>query len=138
MLLLVILSPEWQAAGSGFAFLFRRVIRMVRSIIQSSELLGVLDWLSRDRINLLSRRMTVALALWEFAGQPNATALKGLLPSALTHEELAAVVGASRPRVSIVLKELENKGFFVRDNNQIRVQTKRLRDYLQRKYKFLL
>jgi DNA-binding MarR family transcriptional regulator len=80
----------------------------------------------------------VALALWEFAGHPNATALKGLLPSALTHEELAAVVGASRPRVSIALKELENKGFFVRDNNQIRVQTKPLRDYLQRKYEFLL
>lgn len=81
----------------------------------------------------------VALALWEFAGHPNATVLRGLLPSALTHEELAAVVGASRPRVSIALKELENKGFFVRDNNhQIRVQTKPLRDYLQRKYEFLL
>jgi len=79
----------------------------------------------------------VALALWEYAGHPDAITSKGLLPSALTHEELAAVVGASRPRVSLALRQLEEKGFFVREENQIRVQTKPLRDYLQRKYEFL-
>ena len=80
----------------------------------------------------------VALALWEFAGHPTAVTLKGLLPSTLTHGELAAVVGASRPRVSLALKQLENRGLFVREGGQIRVQKKPLQDYLQRKYESLI
>jgi len=80
----------------------------------------------------------VALALWEYASHPEARRANGLLPPALTHEELAAVVGASRPRVSLVLKRLESRGFFVREGNQIRVQEKPLRAYLERKYGFLL
>ena len=79
----------------------------------------------------------VALALWEYASHPDAIKSKGLLPSALTHEEMAAVVGASRPRVSLALKRLESRGYCVRVRNQIRVQTKPLRDYLERKYDFL-
>ena len=36
----------------------------------------------------------VALALWEYAGHPEARRARGLLPATLTHEQLAAVVGA--------------------------------------------
>ena len=80
----------------------------------------------------------VALALWEYAGHPEARRARGLLPATLTHEQLAAVVGASRPRVSLALKQLERHGLFLRDGRQIRVQEQRLRRYLERKYEFLL
>jgi CRP-like cAMP-binding protein len=80
----------------------------------------------------------VALALWEYAGHPEARRARGLLPSALTHEQLAAVVGASRPRVSLALKRLETAGVFLREGNRIRVHEKPLREYLERKYEFLL
>ncbi len=80
----------------------------------------------------------VALALWEYAGHPEARRARGLLPATLTHEQLAAVVGASRPRVSLALKQLERHGLFRRDGRQIRVQEQRLRRYLERKYEFLL
>lgn len=63
----------------------------------------------------------VALALWECAGHPEAQRSRGLLPSTLTHEQLAAVVGASRPRVSLALKRLEREGVFVREGKQVRV-----------------
>jgi CRP-like cAMP-binding protein len=80
----------------------------------------------------------VALALWELSGHPNAVREKGLLTLAVTHEEIAALVGASRPRVSLALKRLENRGFFTREGSRIRAQTKPLRDYLERKYDHLL
>jgi CRP-like cAMP-binding protein len=80
----------------------------------------------------------VALALWEYAGHPEARRARGLLPHTLTHEQLAAVVGASRPRVSLALKRLENEGLFVRERGQIRVRERPLRGYLERKYEFLL
>jgi len=79
----------------------------------------------------------LALALWELLGS-EARRARGLLPSTLTHEELAAMVGASRPRVSLALKRLENAGLFVREGKQIRVQEKPLRAYLERKYESLL
>jgi CRP-like cAMP-binding protein len=80
----------------------------------------------------------VALALWEYAGHPEAQRSRGLLPSTLTHEQVAAVVGASRPRVSLALKELERAGLFVREGKRIRVHGRALRRYLERKYEFLL
>jgi CRP/FNR family transcriptional regulator len=80
----------------------------------------------------------VALALWEYAGHPEAQRLRGLLPSTLTHEQIAAVVGAARPRVSLALKRLEREGIFVREGKQIRVYERALRRYLERKYEFLL
>ena len=80
----------------------------------------------------------VALALWEYAGHPEAQRLRGLLPSTLTHEQIAAVVGASRPRVSLALKRLERDGVFVREGKQIRVHERSLRRYLERKYEYLL
>ena len=80
----------------------------------------------------------VALALWEYAGHPEAQRLRGLLPSTLTHEQIAAVVGAARPRVSLALKRLEREGIFVREGKQIRVHERALRRYLERKYEFLL
>ena len=80
----------------------------------------------------------VALALWEYAGHPEAKRTEGLLPSTLTHEQLAALVGASRPRVSQALKHLEREGVFVRQNKQILVQKQVLRRYLERKYESLL
>lgn len=84
--------------------------------------------------NLVDR---VALMLWEYASHPVAKQTMGVLPSALTHEELAALVGASRPRVSLALRELENRGLFTREGNQIRVHEKRLRAYLEDKYGYL-
>jgi CRP/FNR family transcriptional regulator len=84
--------------------------------------------------NLVDR---VALLLWEYASHPIAKETMGLLPPALTHEELAALVGASRPRVSLALRELERKGLFTREANQIRVHEKRLRGYLEDKYGYL-
>ena len=80
----------------------------------------------------------VALALWEYAGHPEAQQLRGLLPSTLTHEQIAAVVGASRPRVSLALKRLAHEGIFVREGKRIRVHETSLRRYLERKYEFLL
>jgi CRP-like cAMP-binding protein len=80
----------------------------------------------------------VALALWEYAGHPEAQRLRGLLPSTLTHEQVAAVVGASRPRVSLALKRLEREGLFAREGKRIRVHERSLRRYLERKYEFLL
>jgi len=80
----------------------------------------------------------VALALWEYAGHPEARRRKGVLPSTLTHEELSAVVGASRPRVSLALRELEGRGFFVRKEGRIQVQERALHAYLEREYEFLL
>lgn len=80
----------------------------------------------------------VALALWEYAGHPEAQRSRGLLPSTLTHEQVAAVVGASRPRVSLALKRLERDGVFVREGKRIRVHERPLRRYLERKYEFLL
>lgn len=79
----------------------------------------------------------LALALWDLMGS-EARRARGLLPSTVTHEELAAIVGASRPRVSLALKRLEHAGLFVREGKQIRVQEKPLRAYLERRYESLL
>jgi predicted transcriptional regulator len=62
---------------------------------------------------------------------------KGLLATGLTHDELAAMVGASRPRVSLALKQLERRGFLVRRGKEIRVQEKPLRAYLEERYGFV-
>jgi CRP/FNR family transcriptional regulator, cyclic AMP receptor protein len=80
----------------------------------------------------------IVLTLWEYVSRPAAKGAKGLLTSVLTHEEFAALVGASRPRVSLALKEIEGKGFITREGKQIRVHEKPLHDYLQRKFEFLL
>jgi CRP-like cAMP-binding protein len=79
----------------------------------------------------------LALALWEYASGFDIRRSKGLLPAALTHDELAAMVGASRPRVSLELKRLERRGFLVRSGKQIRVQEKPLRAYLEHRYGFV-
>ena len=80
----------------------------------------------------------VATTLWEYAGHPAAKKRGGLLPLSLTHEELSGLVGASRPRVSMALKQLEQRGFFVRKGKQILVQPDVLSSYLRREYEFLL
>lgn len=80
----------------------------------------------------------VALALWEYANHPEVKKRSGVLPSSLTHEELSAVVGASRPRVSRTLKQFEERGLFDHKGRSIRVQTERLRAYLRREFEFLL
>jgi predicted transcriptional regulator len=80
----------------------------------------------------------LALTLWEYAGHPEARRTKGLLPSTLTHAQLAALVGASRPRVSQALTHLERKGIFIRQNKQILVQKRVLRRYLEREHESLL
>lgn len=80
----------------------------------------------------------LALALWEYAGRPHIRRTKGLFPSALTHEELAAMVGASRPRVSHALKQLERQGLFSKRGNRVRVHEKSLRAYLESRYGLVL
>ncbi len=80
----------------------------------------------------------IALALWEYANHPEVKKRMGLLPSSLTHEELSAVVGASRPRVSRSLRRFEEKGFFTRKGRSIQVQTETLRAYLRQEFEFLL
>lgn len=80
----------------------------------------------------------VATVLWEYASHPEARKKSGLLPLSLTHEGISALVGASRPRVSLALKQLEERGFFVRKGNQILVQQAALGAYLRREYEFIL
>jgi CRP/FNR family transcriptional regulator, cyclic AMP receptor protein len=80
----------------------------------------------------------VATTLWEYASRPEARKKGGLLPLSLTHEELSGLVGASRPRVSMALKQLEGRGFFVRKGKQIMVQQAALSAYLRREYEILL
>lgn len=80
----------------------------------------------------------LALALWEYASHPEAKKRMGVLPSSLTHEELAAVVGASRPRVSRVLRQFEERGLFRRKGRSIQVQSEWLRAYLRDEFDFLL
>lgn len=80
----------------------------------------------------------VATTLWEYAGHPEAKKRGGLLPLSVTHEELSALVGASRPRVSMALKQLQERGFFVRKGKQILVQRNVLSSYLKKEYEFLL
>ena len=80
----------------------------------------------------------VATTLWEYAGHPVAKKRGGLLPVSLTHEELSGLVGASRPRVTMALKQLQERGFFVRKGKQILVQPDVLSSYLRREYEFLL
>jgi CRP/FNR family cyclic AMP-dependent transcriptional regulator len=85
----------------------------------------------------------LALVLWQYGRGSNGNGngfirrAEGLLPAALTHDELAAIVGASRPRVSLALKRLERRGFLVRTGKQIRIQEERLRAYLEDRYGFL-
>src|SRR5215475_9249156 len=80
----------------------------------------------------------VATVLWEYASHPEARKQGGVLPLSLTHEEISALVGASRPRVSSALKQLEERGFFVRQGKQIMVQQAALGPYLRREYEILL
>jgi CRP-like cAMP-binding protein len=106
----------------------------------TKTLIGPVLLLSLRRSLFLVERLPdrLALALWEHAGHFEARRARGRLPSTLTHEELAAMVGASRPRVSVALKRLEKAGLFVRDGRRIRVQETPLRAYLERKYESLL
>lgn len=80
----------------------------------------------------------VATTLWEYSCHPESRKKGGLLPLSMTHEELSALVGASRPRVSLALKQLEERGFFIRKGKQIMVQQGVLGDYLRREYEYLL
>ena len=80
----------------------------------------------------------IALALWEYANHPEAKKRLGVLPSSLTQEELSAVVGASRPRVSRALKQFEERGLFNHKGRSIRVQTEKLRAHLRQEFEFLL
>ncbi|HXV80823.1 MAG TPA: Crp/Fnr family transcriptional regulator, partial [Candidatus Binatia bacterium] len=80
----------------------------------------------------------VATVLWEYTGHPEARQKGGLLPLSLTHEEISALVGASRPRVSLALKQLEERGFFTRKGKQMLVQQAALGAYLRREYEILL
>jgi len=79
----------------------------------------------------------LALALWEYTYGFDIKRSKGLLATGLTHDELAAMVGASRPRVSLALKQLERRGFLVRKGKEIRVEEKPLRAYLEERYGFV-
>jgi CRP/FNR family cyclic AMP-dependent transcriptional regulator len=86
-------------------------------------------------VEKLSDRL--ALALWEYSHGFDIRRSKELLPTTLTHDELAAMVGASRPRVSLALKQLQHRGVIIRSRKQIRVQEKPLRAYLEDRYGFV-
>ena len=94
---------------------------------------------SLERAMFLVENLTdrVALALWEYSYGFKIRRSKGLLPTAITHDELAAIVGASRPRVSLALKQLERQGVLVRNRKRIRVLEKPLRSYLEERYGFV-
>ncbi len=79
----------------------------------------------------------LALALWEYTNGFEIKRSKRSLPAKLTHDELAAMVGASRPRVSLALKRLERRGLLIRSGKQSRVQEKPLRAYLEARYGFV-
>ncbi|MBI2231733.1 MAG: winged helix-turn-helix domain-containing protein [Deltaproteobacteria bacterium] len=48
------------------------------------------------------------------------------------------MVGASRPRVSHALKQLERQGLFSKRGNRVRVHEKSLRAYLESRYGLVL
>lgn len=114
---------------------------------------GLIDILvGMDRKACLQRAMflvenlpdRLALALWQYGNGFSGASesgfsrhAEGVLPAALTHDELAAIVGASRPRVSVALKQLERRGLLVRRGKRIRIQEKRLRIYLEDRYGFV-
>lgn len=107
---------------------------------------GVIDTLLRPVLKVsLQRAMflveslpdRLALALWEYAGGFDIKRSGRSLPARLTHDELAAMVGASRPRVSLALKRLERRGLLARKGKQIQVQEKPLRAYLEACYGFV-
>lgn len=120
-------SKVWDLPWENFASLTKTLLRPV-FLVSLRRSLFLVEQLP-DRL---------ALALWELRGVSESRRARGLLPSTLTHEELAAMVGASRPRVSVALKHLEHAGLFVREGKQIRVQDKPLRAYLERRYESLL
>ena len=122
-----LVSGVWGLPWDSFAALMKAWLRpvLLRSLRRSLFLVERLP----DRL---------ALILWEYASRPEARRARGLLPATLTHEELAAMVGATRPRASLALKRLEKAGLFVREGKQIRVRDKALRAYLERKYESLL
>lgn len=66
----------------------------------------------------VQERVAIAL-LEEEQNQRSYTALPGEVR--LTQQELAGLVGASRERVSKVLKELEQEGFIVQNRGRIRI-----------------
>jgi CRP-like cAMP-binding protein len=119
-------SKVWDLPWEGLTGLTKTLLRPV-FLVSLRRSLFLVEQLP-DRL---------ALALWDLLGS-EARRARGLLPSTVTHEELAAMVGASRPRVSLALKRLEQAGLFVREGKQIRVQEKSLRAYLERKYESLL
>lgn len=147
------LIPGWRRASEAKALQDSRVGRVDAATFVSK--VWDLPWESLTRLTktllrpvfLVSLRRSLflveqlpdrlALALWDLLGS-EARRARGLLPSTVTHEELAAMVGASRPRVSLALKRLEHAGLFVREGKQIRVQEKPLRAYLERRYESLL
>lgn len=122
-----LVSQVWGLPWEGLATLTKALLRPVLL-------------LSLRRSLFLVERLPdrLALALWEYANHFEAQRAGGLLPASLTHEELAAVVGATRPRVSLALKRLEKAGLFVRQGKQIRVREHSLRAYLERRYESLL
>ena len=148
------LVPKWRRVSRAMAIENARVGRIEARIFVSDVcgmpwgiFFGLTETLLKPLLTISLRRAQflveplldrVVLTLWEYASRPAAQNAKGLLTSVLTHEEFAALVGASRPRVSLALKELEGKGFVTREGNQIRVHEKRLHDYLERRFEFLL
>ena len=147
------LIRRWRRLGMATALQDSRVGRIEPRVFVTEvcglpweSFSGVIDTLIKPVLKIsLQRAMflienlsdRLALALWEYASGFDIRKSKRLLPAALTHDELAAMVGASRPRVSLALKRLERRGFLVRSGKQIRVQEKTLRAYLEQRYGFV-
>jgi CRP-like cAMP-binding protein len=95
--------------------------QLVRVLMRGRE-----DWIrlcrrSFDYLTMsIRRRLTHALA--EIAAHFGLSDAHGrLITLRLSHEELAALVGASRPMVSKHLKELENEGVLTRERGRYRM-----------------
>ena len=148
------LIPSWQRVSFAIALRDSRIgeippRRFVRDVCGVSlEGFCALSELTLKPILLVSLRRSLflvepltnrlALALWEYSEHPKAKKNSGSLPSSLTHEELSAIVGASRSRVSRALKQLEKEGLFDRKGRSIQVLSDKLRAYLANELEHLL
>jgi CRP-like cAMP-binding protein len=75
----------------------------------------------------LGLRERVAIALLELCSDFGVEESRGtLLTVALSHRDIADLVGASRPRVTEHLAELERERFVIRQGRQLVVQVKKL------------
>jgi CRP-like cAMP-binding protein len=147
------LMPGWRRLSVATALQYSRVAMIEPRVFATDvwgvpwePFIGLIDTIIKPILKVsLQRAMfltenlfdRLALALWEYTYGFDVKRTNGLLPATLTQDELAATVGASRPRVSLELKRLRRRGFLVRTGKRIQVHEKPLRTYLEDRYGFI-